>query len=960
MGFYFNQGDRPLSGYTIQRGVGRGAFGEVYYATSDGGKEVALKYLRDNPQIELRGVSHCLNLKSPYLIDLHDIKQNADGEHFVVMEYVNGASLRDLLNSEPQGLGPQKAAYFLRELCKGMTHLHDRGIVHRDLKPGNIFYEDGYVKIGDYGLAKMMSTSQHSGQTMSIGTVHYMAPEIGSGNYDRTIDIYALGVILYEMLLGRVPFSGATMGEVLMKHLTAQPEVDDLPEPFPAVIRKALAKNPDDRYQTANEMMEAVFEVEELGRSVAAFQPASLTTIAAHVAEDIHVTPIAKPVQGGGGVAIGTGSSNVGQGVPPPVINPAVDFRSPGGGHGENQRFAGGRGGRRGGRSGSRFGRIHARMSEPVARVANRIDNSEIGRQVAEAGGRPAHWLERSVVAVAMCAGLSFGVSIITDAGSDTAVTVFFEILALVAGVILGGRLVEDRLKMAGGLASRLLVGCCVAAGLMIVVAIASANGDWQADERVMPLLLSLLLCDWLERFRMGRKGKVCLGSAFSVGIFGFFAGVILVDGPGNGLLTAAVLAAASLAIQGLAVLWPPRAVPIGRASGTSDGAEDAAGQQEPGVPGTVGVAVAPAGMSSMNRGTEGFAGDVAQLPAIPRIRRSTAARVLWTAVAALSLLTMVMLFVSAGILKLHEDDFAGLIVGGIATANCFLLAIWCAIPRYKSGLWRGIFRKAIFFAGTALCATCGASIRLFNVHDHSDEFLALLGCIIGGGIISLFVWLIPIPRYDPIGATEAEKPEEDEAILEQRKGVKLMRVGGGLLAVAMVLLVTLLAALSNRDYDEVIPPAVIPLSTVAMLFLLVGYMKRRPAKPIVKKLMLPLRRVFEIAETPNVGRIIERHLTMVGYAVHSRSDHAWSFTRGNPVSSLVGSNIRQWRTTLNLALYELDDGGFRVSCYLDVPSILVKPDAKHLATLDAELADLRSLLHGQEVVNESAQEGLA
>ena len=126
MSFRFNQGDRPLSGYTVQRGVGRGGFGEVYYATSDGGKEIALKYLRENPQVELRGVTHCLNLKSPYLVANHDIKQSAEGEHFVIMEYVNGPSLRELMNSEPSGLGPQKAAYFLREIGKGLAYLHDR------------------------------------------------------------------------------------------------------------------------------------------------------------------------------------------------------------------------------------------------------------------------------------------------------------------------------------------------------------------------------------------------------------------------------------------------------------------------------------------------------------------------------------------------------------------------------------------------------------------------------------------------------------------------------------------------------------------------------------------------------------------------------------------------------------------------------------------------------------------
>ena len=116
MAFTFKHGDRPLDDFTIQRGVGRGGFGEVYYALSDGGREVALKYLRENPQVELRGVSHCINLKSPYLVTIFDVKKNADGEYFIVMEYVAGPSLRDLLIAEPDGIGVQKAAFFLREL----------------------------------------------------------------------------------------------------------------------------------------------------------------------------------------------------------------------------------------------------------------------------------------------------------------------------------------------------------------------------------------------------------------------------------------------------------------------------------------------------------------------------------------------------------------------------------------------------------------------------------------------------------------------------------------------------------------------------------------------------------------------------------------------------------------------------------------------------------------------------
>ena len=276
MAYTYRHGDRPLEGFTIQRAVGRGGFGEVYYAVSDGGREVALKYLRDNPDIELRGVTHCMNLSSPHLVKIFDVKKNADGEYFIVMEYIEGPSLRDLLIAEPKGLGPQKAAFFIRELAKGLGYLHDHGIVHRDMKPGNIFYEDGYVKIGDYGLSKFISVSRHSVQTASVGTVHYMAPEIGSGNYHRGIDIYALGVILYEMLLGRVPYEGSSMAEVLMKHLTDQPAVDELPHPFGQVIRKALEKDPKDRYQEVGEMAEELLGVETVRQSLVGFDTVSL------------------------------------------------------------------------------------------------------------------------------------------------------------------------------------------------------------------------------------------------------------------------------------------------------------------------------------------------------------------------------------------------------------------------------------------------------------------------------------------------------------------------------------------------------------------------------------------------------------------------------------------------------------------------------------------------------------
>jgi hypothetical protein len=130
---------------------------------------------------------------------------------------------------------------------EGVAYLHDHGIVHRDLKPANLFMEEGIVKIGDYGLAKLITPSQGTEHSESIGTCHYMAPEIGSGKYNKPIDVYAIGVILYEMLTGRVPFDGETVNEVLMKHLTARPDVSMLAEPYRTIVARALAKDPNQR-----------------------------------------------------------------------------------------------------------------------------------------------------------------------------------------------------------------------------------------------------------------------------------------------------------------------------------------------------------------------------------------------------------------------------------------------------------------------------------------------------------------------------------------------------------------------------------------------------------------------------------------------------------------------------------------------------------------------------------------
>jgi hypothetical protein len=258
MRFAYATGSQPLDGYTIKRGIGVGGFGEVYFAVTDAGKEVALKRIQRNLDVELRGVRQCLNLKHAHLIALYDIKYDAEGQAWVVMEYVSGESLKDVLDRNPHGMPPQEVRHWFDGLAAGVTCLHNHGIVHRDLKPGNIFIDGDTVKIGDYGLSKYISCSRRSGQTESVGTFHYMAPEIGRGVYGKEIDIYALGIILFEMLTGRVPFEGESSQEIIMKHLTAEPDLSGVAEPYRQVIRQALFKDPAKRFGSVPEMQAAL------------------------------------------------------------------------------------------------------------------------------------------------------------------------------------------------------------------------------------------------------------------------------------------------------------------------------------------------------------------------------------------------------------------------------------------------------------------------------------------------------------------------------------------------------------------------------------------------------------------------------------------------------------------------------------------------------------------------------
>ena len=258
MTFTYPPGSTPLPPYTIRRGIGMGGFGEVYFALSDAGKEVALKRIQRNLEIELRGVSQCLNLKHPNLVALFDICRDSNDESWVVMEYVPGLNLRQILDESPEGLSLSEANRWIRGIGAGVHHLHSAGLVHRDLKPGNIFDDLGQVKVGDYGLSKFISTSHRAGHTESVGTFHYMAPEIGRGEYGREIDVYALGILLFELLTGQVPFDGESCHEIIVKHLTATPDVSGIAEPYRSTIARCLEKDPNKRFASVADMLSAL------------------------------------------------------------------------------------------------------------------------------------------------------------------------------------------------------------------------------------------------------------------------------------------------------------------------------------------------------------------------------------------------------------------------------------------------------------------------------------------------------------------------------------------------------------------------------------------------------------------------------------------------------------------------------------------------------------------------------
>ena len=255
--YTYGSGARPLDGYTIKRAIGRGGFGEVYYATSDAGKETAIKLILRNLDVESRGVKQCMNLKSPNLLSIYDLRTTDAGESFVVMEYVQGRSLRELLDERHQ-LSWAEAQPIACQVAEALRVAHAAGVVHRDIKPANILIarapgQDPLVKLADFGIARADDLTRLTGTATSLGTPLYMAPD---AEPSPKMDFYALGCVLFEMLAGRPPFDSETAASLFMQHERERPDLTLLPPEAQGPVARLLQKDPARRPADAAAVLE--------------------------------------------------------------------------------------------------------------------------------------------------------------------------------------------------------------------------------------------------------------------------------------------------------------------------------------------------------------------------------------------------------------------------------------------------------------------------------------------------------------------------------------------------------------------------------------------------------------------------------------------------------------------------------------------------------------------------------
>ena len=263
--------------YRIVRKLGSGGMADVYLAEDEElGRRIAIKILNDRHANDesfverfRREAKNAAGLSHPNIVSIYD-RGEAEGTYYIAMEYLDGRSLKELVVAR----GPlpiPDAIDATRQVLAALRFAHRKGVVHRDIKPHNVMADaDGRLKVTDFGIARA-GVSQMTEAGSIIGTAQYLSPEQARGApVDQRSDLYSVGVVLYEMLTGTTPFSGESPVEIAMKHLSDPPrppsvERPDIPPDLDMIVLRALAKNPDDRFQTAEEMDA---ELERVSRGV--------------------------------------------------------------------------------------------------------------------------------------------------------------------------------------------------------------------------------------------------------------------------------------------------------------------------------------------------------------------------------------------------------------------------------------------------------------------------------------------------------------------------------------------------------------------------------------------------------------------------------------------------------------------------------------------------------------------
>lgn len=259
--------------YLILELVGAGGMANVYKATDIlENRTVAVKVLReeflDNEELvrRFKNESKAISMLShPNIVKVYDVNFS-DAVQFIVMEYIDGINFMQYLESQGK-LEWKEAIHFTVQVLRALQHAHDRGIVHRDIKPQNIMIlRDGSIKVMDFGIARFSRSQTRTITDKAIGSVHYISPEQARGEEtDAKSDIYSLGVMLYEMLTGKLPFDSDSPVSVALKQISDDPQhprelAPEIPEALEEITLKAMAKEPSDRYQSATEMLRDIDE----------------------------------------------------------------------------------------------------------------------------------------------------------------------------------------------------------------------------------------------------------------------------------------------------------------------------------------------------------------------------------------------------------------------------------------------------------------------------------------------------------------------------------------------------------------------------------------------------------------------------------------------------------------------------------------------------------------------------